>query len=130
MIATLGTLTAAAVMSWCAGNGSTVDECDAVVASQTVNGVFCDGDVDTSLDASGNRVVTCVPTGVIAAKIAAIAADCTAHCGQTRTPELDEQCVPYCGGGTAYVEPSASSGLLVLGGLAALAALGVYTLVR
>jgi hypothetical protein len=126
----LGALTAADVQTWCAANGSTPADCAAIIATQTVDGQFCDGDVDTSLDANGNKVVTCVPTGTIAAKIAAIQADCVAHCGQTRTPQLTEQCVPYCGGGTAYVAPSSTSGLLVLGGAAALAGLGVWWLTR
>jgi hypothetical protein len=132
VLGSMGVLTPADVQAWCAANGSTPADCAAIVATQTVNGVFCDGDVDTSLDASGNKVVTCVPTGAIEAKIAAIKADCLAHCGQTRTPQLTEQCIPYCGGSmpAAAGSVSASSGLLVLGGLAALAAGGVWWLVR
>jgi hypothetical protein len=124
----IGVLTAADQTTWCLAHGSTADECAAVVASQTVNGVFCDGDVVMSLDANGNHVASCTPTGAIEAQIAAIKADCLAHCGQSRTPALDAECVPYCGSPASA--PSASSGMLVLGGLAALAAFAVWHLTR
>lgn len=125
MIASLGVLTAADQQTWCLANGSTAADCAAVIASQTVNGVFCDGDVVLSLDANGNHVSSCIPSGQIEAQIAAIKADCLAHCGQSRTPALDAECVPYC------PQPvPASSGLLVLGGLAALAAFAVWHLTR
>ena len=128
MIGVIGTVTAAQAMTWCEANGTTAADCQLDINAQTVNGVFCDGDVNTSLDANGNKVVTCTPTGAIEAQIAAIQADCLAHCGQTRTPAIDAECVPYCGDGTGGV--SGSTGMLLLGALAGLAGLAVWSLVR
>jgi hypothetical protein len=125
VIGYLAALTPADLQAWCAANGSSPADCAAIIASQSVGGVFCDGDVSMALDAHGNKVTTCIPTGTIEAKTAAIKASCLADCGKGT-----EECVPYCGGGTAYAAPSASSGLLILGGLAALAGLGVWLLVR
>lgn len=127
VIAQLGTVTAAQALAWCEGGGGSLADCNADIAAQTVGGAFCDGDVVSSLDASGNRVTTCTPTGAIEAQIAAIQADCLAHCGQDRGAALNAECTPYCGppGGM-----SAGAGLAVLGALAGLAALAVWSIVR
>lgn len=126
MIGALGTLTPADVNAWCAANGTAPADCAAMIASQSVGGVFCDGDVAISIDAAGNHVSSCIPTGALEAKFAAMKADCLAHCGDTtRTAAAAEQCVPWCGGGTP--PPSSSCAGLVLGALA-LAALGYVAL--
>jgi len=67
-------ITAADALAYCLQTGGTQADCQADVADHMVGGAYCDGDVSIALDASGARVVTCIPTAVIERKLAAMKA--------------------------------------------------------
>jgi len=65
-------ITAADALAYCLQQGGTQADCQADVADHMVGGAYCDGDVSIAIDASGARVVTCIPTAVIERKLAAM----------------------------------------------------------
>ena len=64
-------ITSADALAYCLSTGTAQADCQAAVNDHMANGAYCDGDVSIVVDPSGNRVTTCIPSGVIARKIAA-----------------------------------------------------------
>lgn len=123
-------VTADQVLANCIASGTPRPDCERAVAGQMVDGVYCDGNVIMT----AGEPPRCIPSGVIEAKLAAQKADCLAHCGEARPPKIVQQCVPWCGGGTAFDSNAAASEdvlkkALVVGSVV-VGAVAIYMLLR